>query len=131
MLDDRAKLPSATAFDSCGTWGSTSNRTCWEALLGAERDEAGVPPSAAPSRETMLADLPAAYVDVGEIETFRDEAIDYGERLAQAGVPVELHVWPGAYHGFEAIAPQSAVAAAAGAARLDYLRRRLAARVTA
>ena len=63
------------------------------------------------------------------METFRDEVIDYGARLAQAGVSAELHVWAGAFHGFDLLAPRSAVAMAARAARLDYLCRRLGARV--
>jgi acetyl esterase/lipase len=45
--------------------------------------------------------VPAAYLDVGTADLFRDEDIDYAQRLMQAGVPVELHVYPGAYHAFE------------------------------
>lgn len=130
MLDDRAQAMSATSFDGYGTWDRRSNRTAWEALLGDRCGGAGIPSAAAPSRETMLANLPAAYIDVGAVETFRDEAIDYGQRLGQAGVPLELHVWSGAYHGFEAIAPASAVAVAARETRLGYLRRRLAVRAS-
>lgn len=129
MLDDRAAFASSRALKGQGVWDARSNQTGWEALLGATKGEPCVPSCAAPSRETDLSALPAAYLDVGAVETFRDEVIDYGARLAQAGVSAELHVWAGAFHGFDLLAPRSAVAMAARAARLDYLCRRLGARV--
>jgi len=48
-------------------------------------------------------------IQVGELEVFRDESIDYAARLLQAGVSTELHVYPGAYHGWELFAPNAAV----------------------
>ena len=128
MLDDCARFPSSTALNGEGVWDSRSNRTGWEALLGAAGGGPDVPSCAAPSREQDLHGLPAAFVDVGSAETYRDEAIDYASRLAQSGVLVELHVWAGAFHGFDVIAPHTAVAKAARAARIDHLRRRLGAR---
>ena len=38
-----------------------------------------------------------------------DEDIDYAQRLLQAGVPTELHVYPGAIHGFDMLAPDAAI----------------------
>lgn len=131
MLDDRALLPSSTAFAGDVPWDARSNRTGWEALLGPGCGGPGIPACAAPAREADLAGLPAAYIDAGAVETFRDEAVDYAARLMRAGVPVELHVWAGAFHGFDLLAPDSAVARSAKAARIDYLRRRLAAREAA
>lgn len=127
MLDDTARFASSNELDGEGVWDARSNRTAWDALLGHSRDGAHV--SAAPSREKRLSGLPAAYLDVGAVETFRDEVIDYGARLAQAGVSTELHVWAGAFHGFDVLAADSAVARAARATRIDYLRRRLRGRV--
>ena len=75
-----------------------------------------------------LAGLPPAYLDVGLVETFRDEVVDYASRLARASVSTELHVWSGAFRGFDVIAANSALARAARAARIDYLRRRLRSR---
>ena len=58
-----------------------------------------ISPYAAPARATDLAGLPPAYINVGELDLFLDEDITYAQRLLRAGVPVELHVYPGAFHG--------------------------------
>jgi acetyl esterase/lipase len=84
-----------------------------------------VPPYAAPARARDLSGLPATFIDVGSSETFRDEAIDYAARLSRAAVPVEFRLWPGGFHGFESLAPESALAQASRAARLGYVRRAL------
>ena len=64
-------------------------------------------------------------LDVGELDLFRDEDIDYATRLLRAGVPTELHVAPGAYHAAEMIALGSALAGRMHGWRLDALRRAL------
>lgn len=125
MLDDRARFPSSSALDAEGTWDARSNLTGWSALLGDRAGGPEVSAYAAPGRATDLSGMPATYLDVGAVETFRDEVIDFGARLAQAGVATELHVWAGAFHGFDVIAPESMLARSARAVRLDYLRRRL------
>jgi acetyl esterase/lipase len=71
----------------------------WRHYLGA----APGAPYAAPARATDLAGLPAAYVTCAELDPNRDEAVTYALRLLQAGVPVELHGWPGTFHGSQAI----------------------------
>ncbi|MFE2077059.1 alpha/beta hydrolase fold domain-containing protein [Streptomyces misionensis] len=63
-------------------------------------------PYAAPARADDLSGLPPTLIQVGELDVFRDEDITYATRLLQAGVPTELHVYPGAYHGWDAVAPQ-------------------------
>jgi acetyl esterase/lipase len=123
MLDDRGITQSSQELDREGVWDRNDNLVGWTALLGDRRGGPDVPPYAAPARAGDLAGLPATYIDVGAVETFRDETIDYAARLARAGVSVELHVWAGAFHGFEGFAPQSAVSQASRAARLAYLRR--------
>ncbi len=125
MLDDRACQPSSTAYRGDAVWDAPSNAMAWSALLGTDAGGEGVPCYAAPARCIDLASLPPAFVDVGEVETFRDEAVDYATRLGKAGVDTELHVWPGAFHGFDVIAPEAAVSCAARAARLDFLARLL------
>ena len=53
---------------------------------------------------------------------FVDENIDYARRLNRAGVPTELHVWPGAFHGFDLL-PGPAVSDAARRTSIEALRR--------
>lgn len=123
MLDDRERTPASRQLDGVGVWDRTSNRTAWEARLGARRGSAAVEPYSAPSRAADLGGLPPAFVDVGSVDTFRDEAVDYATRIWQAGGAAELHVWPGAYHCFEILAPAAAVTLAAVERRADWLRR--------
>lgn len=65
-----------------------------------KRGKSDVSPYAAPSRAQDLSNLPPAYIDVSSTEIFRDEGIDYAQRIWKAGGIAELHVWPGSYHGF-------------------------------
>jgi acetyl esterase/lipase len=125
MLDDRCVTPSSQELDREGIWDRADNLVGWTALLGADRGGPDVSPYAAPARATDLTGLPATFIDIGSVETFRDEAIDYAARLSQAAVPVDLHMWAGGFHGFDGFAPQAAVSQAARAARLSYLRRAL------
>jgi acetyl esterase/lipase len=123
MLDDRGITPSSRETNGEAVWDRTSNQVCWTALLGGSCGGPDVSPYAAPARADDLSGLPAAYIDVGAAEIFRDEAIDFAARLGRAGVSVELHVWAGGFHGFEGMAPQAAVSRASRATRLGYLRR--------
>jgi acetyl esterase/lipase len=109
-----------------GVWDRTANDTGWTALLGDARGGPDVSPYAAPARATDLSGLPPAFIDVGSAETFRDEAVAYASRIWAAGGIAELHVWPGAFHGFDQLAPQALVSQEAKAARLRWLRRLLA-----
>ena len=118
MLDDRTTTPDP-ALAPFAIWSYDDNYTGWHALLGERIGTADVPASAAPARAADLAGLPATYLEVGELDIFRNEDIEYARRLAAAGVSVELHVHPGCPHAFELIAPDSGVA---GRARADRLR---------
>jgi acetyl esterase/lipase len=109
MLDDRNTTPSSHEFAGIPGWGREANISGWTALLGDRVGTADVSPYAAPARATDLANLPPALLQVGELEVFRDESIDYALRLLQAGVPTELHVYPGAYHGCDVFVPNASV----------------------
>lgn len=125
MLDDRGEMPSVKQMAGLGVWDRASNEMGWTALLGARRGGPDVSPYAAPARATDLSALPPAFIDVGSAETFRDEAVDYAQRLWQAGGQAELHVWPGGFHGFDLIAPRAAISHAAKSPRLPWLRRHI------
>jgi acetyl esterase/lipase len=126
MLDDRNDTVSARQMAGVGVWDRTANDTGWTALLGDACGGPDVSPYAAPARATDLSGLPPAFIDVGSAETFRDEAVAYASRIWAAGGTAELHVWPGAFHGFDGLAPQAQVSQEAKAARLRWLRRLLA-----
>ncbi|MEU6033814.1 alpha/beta hydrolase fold domain-containing protein [Actinomadura sp. NPDC047616] len=82
-------------------------------------------PYAAPARAADLSGLPPAYIATAEFDPVRDEGIDYALRLLQAGVSVELHQWPGTFHGSQAIL-SAEVSQRQIAALGDALRRGLA-----
>ena len=127
MLDDRERTRSSTALDGVGVWDRTSNRTGWTALLGERRGSPGVSPYTAPARAGDFAGLAPAYLDVGSVETFRDEVVEFARQIWLEGGDAELHVWPGAYHCFEIVAPAAAVSRRALVARAEWIARIFAA----
>jgi len=84
-----------------------------------------VSPYAAAARATDLTNLPPACIPTGALDLFVDENIQYAQRLIQAGVPTELHVYPGAFHGFDIFAPSAMVSKQFKADRDSALRRAL------
>jgi acetyl esterase/lipase len=117
MLDDRPAAHDARP-EPYVTWPRAWNDTAWGALLGEARGGADVPAVAAPARLEDFDGLPPAYVEVGGLDIFLDEDIGFAHGLARAGVPVELHVHPGAPHSFERFAPASALGRRARADRV-------------
>lgn len=107
MIDDRNITPSSRAVTDPRTWDREKNRFAWRAYLGEAAGRKDVSAYAAASRAMDLSGLPPAYIAVGELDLFLDENIEYAQRLLQAGVSTELHVYPGAPHGFDAIAGAS------------------------
>lgn len=123
MLDDRNQTVSSKQYVEEGTWSRGSNLMAWKCLLGERQGGDDVSVYASPSRASNLSGLPIAFIDVGASEVFRDEDVAYASRLWECGVQAELHVWPGAFHAFELLAPGAAVSVAALKARGDWLRR--------
>ena len=108
MLDDRTLDAGAVA--PFLTWTSDMNFTGWSARLGEQFGADGVLPASAPARLTNFRGLASAYIEVGDLDIFRSESVSYAQQLAAADVPIELHVHPGAPHGFERFAPASQLA---------------------
>jgi acetyl esterase/lipase len=120
MLDDRIPTPDP-ALAAFLTWTYDDNYTAWHAVLGDDLGGDAVSPIAAPGRLKDFAGLAPAYLEVGDLDIFRDETIAYAAGLARARVPVELHVHPGVPHGWERFAPHSATARRANADRLRVI----------
>lgn len=104
MLDCRNITPSSFQIVDHRVWNRDFNITAWGMYLGDD-----VNGYASPALAEDLAGLPPAFIMVGELDPFRDEAITYSQRLLQAGVAVELHVVPGVFHGFEMYFPDSEI----------------------
>lgn len=123
MLDDSNDTESSHQFVNLGLWDRGSNDTGWNALLGNRRHSAQVSAYAAPSRAESLANLPPAFIDVGSLEVFRSEDVDYARRIWAEGGDAELHVWANAFHGFDLAHPNATISKLAIAARRDWLAR--------
>lgn len=123
MLDDRNSTPSSREITDFGIWDRAANIEAWQQLLGNEAGSESVSIYAAPARLEELGDLPPTYIDVGQLDLFRDEDVDYGSRLMQARIPTELHVYPGAVHASDVLAPESGVARRVIGYRIAALRR--------
>lgn len=105
MLDDRTE-----AQEHAGhfVWTARANRFGWQSYLGKL---ASVPQLAAPARAHDVAGLPPTLIAVGGVDLFAAENIRFAARLVEAGVPTELHLYPGAYHGFNLVPGSSAATA--------------------
>ncbi len=100
-LDDRLETTSMRTFSDTPMWNRSSAELSWKYYLG-ENTEPGSPdvsPHAAPARATDLSGLPPSYISAMEFDPLRDEGIIYALRLLEAGVSVELHTYPGTFHG--------------------------------
>ena len=121
MLDDRNTTPDPYITPFAG-WSYDDNVTAWNALLGPGHEHREVDPSAAPARLADAAGLPPAYIEVGQLDIFRDEDLRYALTLSRAGVPVEFHLHPGLPHEYDAIAFDADVSRRAQADRDRVLR---------
>jgi acetyl esterase len=98
-LDDRLSTPSMQTFVDSPMWNRPLAVQSWQAYLGPLYGSDDVPAYAAPARAEDLSGLPPAYISTAENDPLRDEGITYAQRLLQAGVSVELHQFPGTFHG--------------------------------
>lgn len=61
-------------------------------------------------------------IQVGELDAFRDEDLEYARNLGKAGVPCEFHLTPGAPHAYEGLAPEAEISRATIEARLRVIK---------
>jgi len=103
MLDDRTILRDDIDPRYIRVWSPSSNRFAWTSYLGPDAGGPGIATSLVPARRDDLSGLPPAWIGVGTLDLFHDEDIAYADRLEAAGVPCELTIVPGAFHGFNAL----------------------------
>jgi acetyl esterase/lipase len=101
VLDDRPTA-SRTEFRASPAFDGEGAELMWRHYLAGQSPA----PAAVPARRAQLAGLPTALITCAEIDPFRDEAVEYALRLLRAGVGTELHVFPGACHGFDSLLPE-------------------------
>jgi acetyl esterase/lipase len=104
MLDDRNTTPDPELVPFL-TWSYDDNITGWGALLGDDMGGQDVSPYGAAARLDDFHGLPPTYLEVGELDIFRDESLAYAQRLLAAGVSTEFHLHPAIPHAAEALAP--------------------------
>lgn len=119
MIDDRHHTDSSKTVLNIGIWDREGSIEAWNWYLGDSAPDA----YAAPARAEDLSGLPPTYIDVGDLDLFRDEDILIAQRLSAAGVPVEFHLWTGAYHASELFAPQATLSQRIWATRYAAIRR--------
>ena len=125
MLDDRT-VTTGDPHPYTGEfiWTHDANQFGWTSYLGQAPGSEGVSPYAAAARAQSLAGLPPTYLCVGALDLFLEEDLEYARRLMREGVPTELHVYPGAYHGFN-LMPEAQVSQAFQRDFMAALRRAL------
>ncbi len=99
VLDDRLQTPSMQRFVDTPLWSRPKAELSWKYYLGALHGSNDIPYLASPARAEDLTNLPPAYISTMEFDPLRDEGIVYAMRLMGAGISVELHTFPGTFHG--------------------------------
>jgi acetyl esterase/lipase len=105
MINDCNINPASDVLPDTLFWTRENNLAGWRSYLGCEPGGEGTSCYAAAFRAENLEGLPAAYITVGDIDLFSQEDIEYAQRLMEAGVPTELHVYPGGCHAFDMLVP--------------------------
>ncbi|CAJ58914.1 MULTISPECIES: alpha/beta hydrolase fold domain-containing protein [Frankia] len=127
LLDDRLSTESMAQFVDTPGFTRAGAAAAWTAYLGPDQrpGDPDVSPYAAATRATDLRGLPSTYLSTMELDPARDEGILYALRLLAARVSVEVHSFPGTFHGAEIFAPGAAVSRRAAEERLRALARGL------
>ncbi len=100
MLDDRAGVrEDRSPFVGEFVFTAEDDRFGWRCLLGTDPGGPHTSPYASAARAEDLSGLPATYLGCGALDLFVEGVLDYSRRLVRAGVPTEVHIYPGAHHG--------------------------------
>ncbi|KAF3006441.1 hypothetical protein E8E13_002424 [Curvularia kusanoi] len=123
MLDDRqADHASPKQFWHDTPWPGWMENKVWDLVLG-DGDRSDPDGVRIAGRAESLADLPLTFIDIGECETMRDQAVAFASRIWRDGGRAELHVWPGVYHGAAMFEPEIPVSQAMIKAQKNFLER--------
>ena len=116
MLDHRTGSPDCPYRNRTTgefVWTRQANQFGWSAMRGGYAPVDHRKGWFSPSLADDLAGLPPTWIGVGALDLFLDEDLDYARRLTDAGVAIELHCYPGTYHGFNVV-PDARVTKAYG-----------------
>jgi acetyl esterase/lipase len=105
MINDCNVAPPSNTLPDTLFWTRENNLIGWRSYLGCEPGGKGISSYAAAFRAESLEELPSAYIAVGSIDLFAEEDVEYARKLIAAGVPTELHVYPGGCHAFDMLVP--------------------------
>ena len=99
MLDDRTGTQHHPADPLTGefVWTRERNQLAWSYYLGASDPASPI----VPARADDLRDLPPTWLRTASHDLFRDENIDFAQRLLRAGISTEFNIYPGTCHGFQ------------------------------
>ena len=125
MIDDRNVAATSDTLADTLVWTRAANLFGWQSYLGDLYGSNDIPIYAAPARATDLSGLPPTYLPVGDLDLFLDENIAYAQKLTRSGIPTHFHVFPGAYHGFNAFVPEAPASVACNAEIFSFIAKML------
>jgi acetyl esterase/lipase len=127
MIDDRNQTPATYEITDLGVWDRKANIQSWGWYLGqqpfseANPEFSQVSIYAAPARAENLTGLAPIYTDVGDVDLFRDDVIDFAKRLQAAGNQVEFYLIPGMFHAGELFNPDARISKTVWQRRFDAI----------
>ena len=121
VLNDSVETASMQQFADTKPWTKVLSADACRYALGEDRSHSSI--YAVPLRAKDLARLPPAFIDVGEADLFRDDSVEYASALWKSGVPAELHVYGGCWHGFDLFVPNAPISQKAKATRREWVRK--------
>ncbi|MCJ0929965.1 alpha/beta hydrolase [Virgibacillus halodenitrificans] len=121
MIDNRLATSSSQEISDLRIWNGIFTQKAWKHYLGDLPMES-IDMYAVPSLAENYRNLPSTYTCVGDLDPFKDETLEYVQKLSEAGVPVEFHLYPGCFHGFESMVPEAAISKKAESEYVSALR---------